>query len=105
MQSNPLAAVIETFRYACLGRGAPEPMFLAISALVLMALLVVGLTIFTRVERTFYGHSVKTRSRKPEIRSQDNAKLRLPATRCNCTGKNGPMKCQFEPPSYFFSLD
>jgi lipopolysaccharide transport system permease protein len=53
MNCNPLAAIIETFRYACLGKGAPEPMFLAISALILLALLVLGITIFTRVERTF----------------------------------------------------
>jgi lipopolysaccharide transport system permease protein len=50
---NPLAAIIETFRYACLGKGAPEPLLLVTSALILFALLIVGITIFTRVERTF----------------------------------------------------
>jgi lipopolysaccharide transport system permease protein len=53
MNCNPLAAVIETFRYACLGKGAPEPQLLGIGALVLLALLIVGVTIFTRAERTF----------------------------------------------------
>jgi lipopolysaccharide transport system permease protein len=50
---NPLAAIIEAFRFACLGRGAPEPQLLAISGIVLVALLAFGITIFTRVERTF----------------------------------------------------
>ncbi len=51
---NPLAAIIETFRYACLGgKGAPEPLLLAVSASILVVLLIVGITIFTRAERTF----------------------------------------------------
>jgi lipopolysaccharide transport system permease protein len=50
---NPLAAIIETFRYAWLGQGAPEPLFLVTSALILAALFFVGVTVFTRVERTF----------------------------------------------------
>jgi lipopolysaccharide transport system permease protein len=53
MSCNPLAAIIETLRYACLGKGAPEPLFLGISALILLALFIVGITIFTRAERTF----------------------------------------------------
>ncbi len=54
MNCNPLAAIIETFRYACFGgEGAPEPMFLTISAVILIALLILGITIFTRAERTF----------------------------------------------------
>lgn len=53
MNCNPLAAIIETFRYAWLGKDAPEPAHLAISAVVLVVLLVFGVTIFTRVERTF----------------------------------------------------
>ncbi|HEY3853767.1 MAG TPA: ABC transporter permease [Verrucomicrobiae bacterium] len=50
---NPLAAIIETFRFAWLGQGAPEPLSLLYSALILVALFIVGLTLFTRVERTF----------------------------------------------------
>jgi lipopolysaccharide transport system permease protein len=50
---NPLAAIIETFRYACLGKGEPEALLLGSSALVLFALLILGVTIFTRAERTF----------------------------------------------------
>jgi lipopolysaccharide transport system permease protein len=53
MDCNPLAAVVETFRYAFLGKGAPEPLFLVNSAVVLVILFVVGITAFTRVERTF----------------------------------------------------
>lgn len=50
---NPLAAIIETFRYAWLGQGAPQPFFLLNSALFLVALFLIGLSLFTRVERTF----------------------------------------------------
>ncbi len=53
MNCNPLAAVIETFRYACLGKGAAEPLSLSIGAAILLVLLIVGITIFTHVERTF----------------------------------------------------
>jgi lipopolysaccharide transport system permease protein len=53
MNCNPLAAIIETFRYACLGKGAAEPMNLGISAVVLIALLAAGITVFTRAERNF----------------------------------------------------
>ena len=50
---NPLAAIIETFRFAWLGQGAPEPLFLVGSLLILIVLFLFGLTLFTRVERTF----------------------------------------------------
>jgi lipopolysaccharide transport system permease protein len=53
MDCNPLAAIIETIRYACLGGGAPEPLQLAVSAIVLIVLLFLGITIFTRAERNF----------------------------------------------------
>lgn len=51
--SNPLAAIIETFRYACLGQGTFEVQHLLIAAVTLAVLLVLGVTIFTRAERTF----------------------------------------------------
>lgn len=50
---NPLTSIIETFRYACLGKGTPEPLYLCLSAGVLIVLFVLGITIFTRAERTF----------------------------------------------------
>lgn len=53
IRANPLASVIETFRYAALGKGRPEPFALSVSAVVLMTLLVVGVTVFSRAERTF----------------------------------------------------
>ncbi len=53
MNCNPLASIIETFRYACLGKGTPEPLFLAMSAAVLLAVLTFGATIYLRAERTF----------------------------------------------------
>jgi lipopolysaccharide transport system permease protein len=50
---NPLAPVIESFRYAWLGKGAPQPFLLLTSALALSVLLTIGVTVFTRAERTF----------------------------------------------------
>lgn len=53
-QLNPIAGVIEGFRWALLGRGAPPPVnAIAISALVTAVILVLGLAYFRRVERTF----------------------------------------------------
>ena len=50
---NPMAGVVEGFRWALLGTGvAPGPM-LAVSAIVALLLLVVGTLYFRRVERTF----------------------------------------------------
>ena len=50
---NPIAPIIETFRYAYLGAGAASPMLLAYSAVVIFVVLVVGVAMFNRVERTF----------------------------------------------------
>lgn len=50
---NPMAGVIEGFRWALLGSGvAPGPM-LAVSAAIALLLLVAGTVYFRRVERTF----------------------------------------------------
>ena len=49
---NPMAGVIEGFRWALVGQEPPSAMIL-ISALVAIALLVSGLYFFRRVERTF----------------------------------------------------
>jgi lipopolysaccharide transport system permease protein len=50
---NPMAGVVEGFRWALLGtHNAPGPMLL-VSALAVAALLVSGLIYFRRVERTF----------------------------------------------------
>jgi lipopolysaccharide transport system permease protein len=50
---NPMAGVIEGFRWALLGTGvAPGPM-LAVSTVIAVLFLVVGTLYFRRVERTF----------------------------------------------------
>ena len=50
---NPLSPIMETFRYAFLGAGSFNPTWLLYSAACAAALLVVGLVLFHRVERTF----------------------------------------------------
>jgi len=50
---NPMAPIVETFRYAYLGVGAPQPMYLAISAVTTLVLLAIGVILFSRVEKTF----------------------------------------------------
>lgn len=50
---NPMAGVIQGFRWAVLGSGQPAPEMLAISILVAAALLVSGSVYFHRVERSF----------------------------------------------------
>ena len=50
---NPLTPVLEAFRLAFLGVGTIQPLQLGISVAVMVAVLVVGMTLFTQVERTF----------------------------------------------------
>jgi lipopolysaccharide transport system permease protein len=50
---NPLAAIIETFRRACLGEGISTNHLLMYSLLLLLPLLVLGVTMYLRAERTF----------------------------------------------------
>jgi lipopolysaccharide transport system permease protein len=50
---NPLAGVVEGFRWALLGQGELPGGILAVSALTVLALLVGGLYYFRRLERTF----------------------------------------------------
>lgn len=50
---NPIAPIVETFRYAYLGAGATSPALLAYSATVILVVLVLGVAMFNRVERTF----------------------------------------------------
>jgi lipopolysaccharide transport system permease protein len=53
-QLNPMAGVIEGFRWALLGQGAPPPIrAVVISAVVTAFILLAGLAYFRRVERTF----------------------------------------------------
>lgn len=50
---NPMAAVVETFRYAFLGAGTVSPLRLLISAGITAVLLVLGIILFSRVEKNF----------------------------------------------------
>jgi len=51
---NPMAGVLDGFRWALLGQGTPPPIgILAVSAVATVIILVLGLAYFRRVERTF----------------------------------------------------
>jgi len=50
---NPMAAIIETFRYAFLGAGSVRALHLATSLAVTVLILVLSLVLFRRVEKTF----------------------------------------------------
>ena len=50
---NPVTAPVELFRYAVLGVGSVMPLYLAISGAVTIALLLIGIMIFNKVEKTF----------------------------------------------------
>jgi lipopolysaccharide transport system permease protein len=50
---NPMAGVVESFRWALLGSGAVDWSMLGVSALVVILLLAGGLFYFRRLERTF----------------------------------------------------
>ena len=50
---NPMAGVVEGFRWAMLGGASPEQLSVAISALSALALLVTGVLYFRRMERQF----------------------------------------------------
>jgi lipopolysaccharide transport system permease protein len=51
--ANPMTPVVETFRYAFLGQGTVEPAHLAYSAVCTLAVLLIGVLLFNRVEQTF----------------------------------------------------
>lgn len=51
--ANPIAPLVETFRYAYLGAGSASIAHLGYSAGVTLAVLVAGAALFNRVERTF----------------------------------------------------
>lgn len=50
---NPMAAVIETFRFAFLGAGAIHTNALMISAGMTLVIFLVGVVLFSRIEKTF----------------------------------------------------
>ena len=50
---NPVTMPIEVFRYAVLGVGNPNPLFIGISVVVTIIVLLFGISLFNRVEKTF----------------------------------------------------
>jgi lipopolysaccharide transport system permease protein len=50
---NPMAGVIEGFRWALLGKEAPDFGVIAISVVMVLALLIPGIIYFKYTERTF----------------------------------------------------
>jgi len=50
---NPVTAPVELFRYAVLGQGAIMPEYLALSGIVTAVVLIFGIMIFNKVEKTF----------------------------------------------------
>jgi len=50
---NPVTAPVELFRYAVLGQGAIMPEYLALSGIVTAEVLIFGIMIFNKVEKTF----------------------------------------------------
>jgi lipopolysaccharide transport system permease protein len=50
---NPVTMPVEVFRYAVLGQGTINYLFLAISWIFTLLVLVFGIMIFNKVERTF----------------------------------------------------
>lgn len=50
---NPMAAIVETFRYAYLGAGVIRPLYLGLSFGITVIILVIGVILFSRVEKTF----------------------------------------------------
>jgi lipopolysaccharide transport system permease protein len=53
LMANPMAPIVEAFRYAMLGSGTFDPTWLAISFVTIVAVLMGGIALFNRVERTF----------------------------------------------------
>jgi lipopolysaccharide transport system permease protein len=50
---NPMTGIVEAYRYALLGAGTIQPVFLAISIIGTVFLLITGALVFVQTERTF----------------------------------------------------
>lgn len=50
---NPVTAPVEVFRYAVLGQGTVMPSYLALSWVITVAVMIIGVMVFNKVERTF----------------------------------------------------
>jgi lipopolysaccharide transport system permease protein len=53
LKLNPLTPIVETFRFATLGHGAPDPVGLFVTSIVVVPLVAVAISVYMRVERTF----------------------------------------------------
>ena len=53
MICNPMVPIIEGFRFAFLGQGTVERAYLAVGLLISVSILVIGLLLFNRVEKSF----------------------------------------------------
>ena len=53
LELNPLTSIFECFRYGYLGAGSFDPAGLAYSASVIVVILVIGVVIFNKVQRSF----------------------------------------------------
>jgi lipopolysaccharide transport system permease protein len=51
--ANPITSIVETFRYAFLGSGSFSWLYLGYSAVVSIIILVLGVIIFNKVEKSF----------------------------------------------------
>ena len=50
---NPVTMPVEIFRYAVVGKGTIEPLYLAVSCIFTIVVVLIGIIIFNKVERTF----------------------------------------------------
>ena len=50
---NPMAPIVETFRYAFLGAGGVKPWQIGMSAGITLFILLIGIILFSRIEKTF----------------------------------------------------
>jgi len=50
---NPMTSIVESFRYMLLGVGTVEPLYMAFSVVFTVVILIVGLLLFGKVEKTF----------------------------------------------------
>lgn len=53
MMLNPVTMPVEVIRYAVLGKGTIEPLYLIISLVFTIVVVVFGIMVFNKVERTF----------------------------------------------------
>jgi len=50
---NPMSPIIETFRYAFLGAGSINPLYISVSIIVTFVVFISGVILFNRIEKTF----------------------------------------------------